>query len=133
MKTLDQIRNERMKKIEILKKAGTNPYPSFNQGKLPIDKSRELMGKVVQVAGRVFSLRGHGKLIFADLKDQTGKIQLMFKFDEMDPKGFEDVNLIDMGDFIYVSGTVTKTVKGEVSILVSSFQFLAKSTHPLPE
>jgi len=91
------------------------------------------MGKVVQVAGRVFSLRGHGKLIFADLKDQTGKIQLMFKFDEMDPKGFEDVNLIDMGDFIYVSGTVTKTVKGEVSILVSSFQFLAKSTHPLPE
>lgn len=59
MKTLDQIRNERMKKIEILKKAGTNPYPSFNQGKLPIDKSRELMGKVVQVAGRVFSLRGH--------------------------------------------------------------------------
>lgn len=133
MKTLDQIRNERIKKIEILKKAGTSPYPSFNQKRLTIEKARELMGKEVQVAGRVFSLRGHGKLIFADLKDQTGKIQLMFKVDTMKENEFEYVNLIDIGDFTYVSGTVTKTVKGEISILVSSFQFLAKSTHPLPE
>jgi lysyl-tRNA synthetase class 2 len=133
MKTLNQIRGERIKKIEALVKQGKNPYPSICCKRIDIAQAREKMNEQVEVVGKIFSLRGHGGLIFADLKDVSGKIQLMFKADVIKPEIFENLKLLDVGDYLYVAGTVTKSVRGEISILVDDFQFLAKSVRPLPE
>jgi lysyl-tRNA synthetase class 2 len=91
------------------------------------------MDKEVEVTGRVISVRGHGKLVFADLHDETGKIQLMLKSDVLDDKSFQLVELLNTGDFVYAKGIVTTTVKGEISVQANTFNFLTKAVHPLPE
>ncbi|MDO8497781.1 MAG: lysine--tRNA ligase [bacterium] len=133
MKTIDMLREERMKKLEKLKKLGHNPYPSFSGKKNTIAEVRQQMEKEAEVVGKIYSVRGHGKLVFADIKDETEKIQLMCKVDNIDPKYFDLVELIDVGDYVWAKGTVTKTIKGEISLLVKELRFLSKSLHPLPE
>jgi len=133
MKSLDQIRQERIKKVEELNNLGLTAYPQYSGKRVLIKDAREMMDKEVEVVGRVFSVRGHGKLLFADLHDETEKIQLMFKSDVLNEQNFKLARFVDMGDFVYARGTVTKTVKGETSVLVSEFKILTKSVHPLPE
>lgn len=133
MQTLDQIRQERIKKRDTLIQGGKNPYPDFSKKRIMIDKAREMMDQNVEIAGRIFSLRGHGKLVFADLRDESGKIQLMFKADLLDEQSLNNLKLIDVGDFIYVTGKVGKSIRGEVSIIVEKYEFLTKSIRPLPE
>ncbi len=88
-------------------------------------------GKNVKTAGRLYSYREHGNIAFADLKDETGKIQLFFKKDVLGEE-FGNLKLLDIGDFIGVEGEVGRTVKGEISIIVSKYTLLTKSLHPLP-
>lgn len=132
MHTLDTIRQERINKATAFKKNGVNPYPTFFCKKIAVAAARDSLDKIVAVAGRIFSLRGHGKLIFADLKDESGKIQLMLKADLLG-KSFDLIKLIDAGDFLLAEGKVTKTISGEISILVEKFQILTKAIRPLPE
>ncbi len=132
MQTFEQMRTERIRKLNELIKLGKNPYGSYPGGNTPIATAREQMDKDVEVAGRILSVRGHGKLIFADLYDETGKIQLMFKQDIMN-EHFKMVDLYDVGDFIKAKGKVTTTVKGEISVLVTETDILTKSIRPLPE
>jgi len=132
MSTLDQLRQERINKANSLRQSGINPYPTFFCNNITIASARNLLEKNVTVAGRIVSFRGHGKLIFADLKDESAKIQLMFKADVLD-KNFEQLKSTDNGDFLLVDGKVTKTISGEITILVGKFQLLTKSIRPLPE
>ena len=132
MNTLDTIRQERINKVTSLRKSGTNPYPTFFCKNILISSARNSLDKNVIVAGRIISLRGHGKLIFADLKDESARIQLMLKADIL-KKDFEAISSLDAGDFLLVEGKVTKTISGEISILVEKFQLLTKSIRPLPE
>jgi lysyl-tRNA synthetase class 2 len=87
----------------------------------------------VSVGGRLRALRGHGGSMFADLIDQSGKIQLFFSKNDIGEKQFELLKLLDLGDFIGVEGNVFKTQAGELTIKVSSFSLLTKSIIPLPE
>src|SRR3989339_808159 len=98
MQTLDQIRQERIKKKQALEQQKINPYPSFSGRRMAITDARNKMDETVAVTGRVISLRGHGQLVFADLTDETGKIQLMFKSDVLNGKVFDNLKLIDIGD-----------------------------------
>jgi lysyl-tRNA synthetase class 2 len=86
----------------------------------------------VSVAGRVVALRHHGKTCFAHLMDQTGRIQLYARADQLaeDYAGFTD---LDVGDFIGVTGDVFRTRTGELTVAVKAHTFLAKSLRPLPE
>lgn len=133
MNSLDQIRQERIKKTEALKSLGKNPYPQFTGERIPIDTARGKMDQKVSVVGRVLSLRGHGKLMFADLYDETGKIQLMIKSDVLSTDAQNIVHLVDIGDFVHAEGTVTTSIKGEVSVLVEHLSILTKAVRPLPE
>lgn len=133
MNSLDQMRQERMKKLEDLKKLGYDPYTQYSGKRIAIKDAREMMDKDVDVVGRIMSMRGHGKLMFADLHDETGKIQLMLKADVLSQEEMELVHLIDVGDFVHTKGKVTKTVKGETSVLVEKIEILTKSVRPLPE
>ena len=132
MSRLDQIRNERLKKVERLRQLGIDPFPSFCCKKMDVAEARKKMNQEVEVVGRIFSLRGHGKLVFADLRDESGQIQLMLKADELKDE-FKLVGLLDLGDFVLAKGQVTKTEKGEISVLVKELRLLSKSIRPLPE
>ncbi|HSX48946.1 MAG TPA: lysine--tRNA ligase [Candidatus Saccharimonadales bacterium] len=131
---LDTIREERIKKLEELKKLHINPYPSkiILEGKhIKISEARKSEGKEVMVAGRVMGMRGHGAIVFGDLRDESGQIQTFFKEDNLKEK-YKELKLIDTGDFLALQGKVIKTQAGEITVEVNKFQLLTKSIRPLP-
>jgi len=128
----------RKKKLAEIKDAGLNPYPSKSSksysSKEISENQKELISseKKVVAAGRLIALRGHGKLVFADISDESGKIQAVLKADVLE-KDFNLVSLLDLGDFVEISGTVFVTKAGEVSVQASALRILSKSLRPLPE
>jgi lysyl-tRNA synthetase class 2 len=87
----------------------------------------------VKIAGRLMTIRRHGKATFADLKDASGKIQLFATLDQLGEKKYPQFLELDIGDIIGVEGFVFKTRRGELSIKVENFTLLSKSVRPLPE
>jgi lysyl-tRNA synthetase class 2 len=86
----------------------------------------------VSLAGRVVALRHHGKTCFAHLMDQSGRIQLYARADQLGDD-FAPFTELDLGDFIGVTGAMMRTRTGELTVAVKAFTFLAKSLRPLPE
>jgi lysyl-tRNA synthetase, class II len=89
-------------------------------------------GERVSVAGRIVAWRGQGKTSFAHLADDSGRIQLYFRKDDLGDELFETLKLFDIGDVIGVSGTLFRTKTGEATVRVASAEMLAKSLRPLP-
>ncbi len=89
-------------------------------------------GETVSVAGRVVAWRGQGKTSFAHLADDSGRIQLYFRKDDLGDELFETLKLFDIGDVIGVSGALFRTKTGEATVRVASAEMLAKSLRPLP-
>ncbi|MDP9226564.1 MAG: lysine--tRNA ligase [Actinomycetota bacterium] len=90
-------------------------------------------GYEVQVAGRVMSLRSHGKVAFADLKDATGHIQLFAQHQVLGDSGLQLFLELGVGDIVGVSGEVVMTRRGELSIKVGTITLLAPCLRPWPE
>ena len=88
-------------------------------------------GERVRMAGRVMSLRGHGKAGFANLLDATGSIQLYFRSDHLG-EAFKRYELLDVGDWIGVEGALFRTRTGEITVRVDAIELLAKSLRPPP-
>jgi lysyl-tRNA synthetase class 2 len=131
-KTLEEIRKVRLEKVAKLRESGINPYPSKPKGKpIKISDATQRLDQEVEVAGRIMAWREHGNVIFADLKDETGQIQLWFQKNSLGDN-FKTLKLFDIGDILYAKGKVTKTTAGELSVDVSDFQLLTKSIRPLP-
>jgi len=140
MASIEEISDARMKKIELLKGKGVNPYPtSSKQDKTlaevvanfdALSKEGEL-----HLVGRVLSVRAQGKIAFFDFDDGTGRFQGLLKRGE--PTNEEDFDLFnecfDIGDFVEVRGTLFITKKEEKTILVENIRMLSKSLRPLPE
>lgn len=89
-------------------------------------------GPRVRIAGRMVSRRGHGKTSFGHLDDQAGRIQIYFKKDVLGEEDFALLDLTDLGDWIGVEGPSFRTRTGEVTVMVQSWQLLAKALRPLP-
>lgn len=136
---------ERRNALDRLRAIGIDPYPAalfeVNANAADILKNYEANKtayKSVQIAGRLMSRRIMGKASFAELQDATGRIQLYLNRDEICPDEnktlYNEVfkKLLDIGDFIGVSGYVFTTQVGEISIHVTSLQLLSKSLRPLP-
>jgi len=132
MSTAQNIRAERLKKLEKIREIGWNPYPSSFEKKLMIGEAVKMEGQIVKTAGKLFSFRTHGNIAFADLKDESGKIQLFFKKDTLGLEVYKQLSLLDIGDYIGVEGTVAKTTAGEISIIPTSYTLLSKSLQQLP-
>jgi len=129
---LEELKKIRLQKLAEIKKLGIDPYPAKTSRKQSIIKAITMMGKSVMVAGRITGIRGHGGIQFFDLTDESGKIQLVFKKDELKAKDQQLLALLDIGDFIEVWGKVFKTKAGEVSVSVGFLKLLTKSIRPLP-
>ena len=89
--------------------------------------------QTVRIAGRLMSKRGQGKVMFCDLQDNTGRIQLFVKIDEMGEEEYNRFKKNDIGDILGCEGKVFKTKTGEISVRTSSITLLSKSLLPLPE
>ena len=135
----------RRQSLDAIRKMGIDPYPpeQVEVSHTTKDiKSRFTDGdkewEEVKIAGRLMSKRVMGKASFAELQDQTGKIQLYFNRDEVcpgeDKSAYNELfkKLIDRGDYISAEGFVFKTQVGETSVHVKSFKLLSKSLKPLP-
>ncbi|MEK6825356.1 MAG: lysine--tRNA ligase [Nanoarchaeota archaeon] len=139
----DEVLKERLKKIEEIKKLGINPYPHFfektdtaamlqkEHEKLKPEQKSKANAKI---AGRLVSLRDLGKIAFGVLQDESGKIQIVLQ----EPDTSEKVSTffkkyIDLGDFAGVEGTLFRTKRGELSVLVKKAELLSKSLQSLPD
>jgi len=130
---LDELRRIRLEKLEALKEAGINPFPSkFERKQTIAEVRRSKLGAQVQTAGRIMAWRVQGGIIFADLVEAGAKVQLLFKKDTLPPKDWKVLELLDIGDFLGVRGELFRTKAGELTILVKTYQLLAKSLRPLP-
>src|SRR3989344_8723181 len=132
MEPLDNLRKIRLEKLEKIKKLKIDPFPAKATKKQRVEECTNSVGKNVQTAGRLVGLRGHGGSTFADLADESGKIQLFFSKEKLSTTNNELLTLLDIGDFIEVSGSVDKTQAGQITIFVNDFKLLTKSIRPIP-
>jgi lysyl-tRNA synthetase, class II len=86
-----------------------------------------------RLAGRVMARRDQGRVVFADLEDRSGRLQLLVSADNLDPDSFQRFARTNLGDVIGVTGSMLRTRRGELSLRVESFQLLAPCRRPLPD
>ena len=129
----------RREKLAQLQADGFNPFAETKYdvdtfSKDIRDKFEEMEGKSVSLAGRIMSKRGMGKVMFCDLQDIRGRIQLYVRLDEMESvEAYDRFKKIDIGDIVGIKGDVFRTQKGEISVRVHGATLLSKSLLPLPE
>lgn len=136
MKEMNEFVEQRMHKLAEIRKKGIEPYPTKFDNALPINKLLESFkeGSAVKVCGRLTALREHGKSMFADLRDQTGRIQVYINNDVLGEENFKFFkSSIDLGDILGFEGELFKTRTGEPTVKVTKFFILSKSLRPLPE
>lgn len=134
----DQLREIKLSKLRELQQAAADPFAQvrYNRthGAGGIEPQFDsLQGQTVTLAGRVLARREHGKAGFADLQDESGRIQLYFKQDAIGEAAFESFKQLDLGDIVGCSGEVFRTRTGQVSVAVSEWTLLSKILQTLPE
>lgn len=138
----DRISVQRREKLDKIRGRGVDPYPNtYHRSHSARDavamlKQSEESGQATQpavnVGGRIMARRGMGKISFLDLRDGSGKIQLLLG-DALNPALVELSKELDIGDVIGASGRLFRTRTGEATVAVSEFSLLSKSLQPLPE
>lgn len=144
MATLKEYRDIRLDKLEKLHDLGVNPYPARSEKDIAnkdiVEGFEQYENKQVVVGGRVTSIRDHKELVFIDLKDSTGKIQLYIKQENLKDSdhvqgklAFSELGLLDTGDFVEAGGLVTKTKTGQISVSTEYVRMLSKALRPMPD
>ncbi|HDI00597.1 MAG TPA: lysine--tRNA ligase, partial [Firmicutes bacterium] len=138
MRPEDQLIERRREKLSKLREMGVEPYPYKFQVTHTSREVKEEFDSLssardpVSVAGRIMSVREHGKTCFSHIQDWEGRIQIYIRRDVVGDEAFSTFKLLDIGDIIGVRGTVFRTRTGEITVEVGSFQVLCKSLRPLP-
>lgn len=127
----------RREKLERLRAAGKEPFAySYDRTHTAREAIAELgdmdVGPLVRVAGRLVAWRAQGKTVFAHLADMDGRVQLYFRRDELGDDVFNDMDALDLGDWLGVAGTMMRTRTGEATVRVTEVTLLAKALRPLP-
>ncbi|MBI4846750.1 MAG: lysine--tRNA ligase [Candidatus Omnitrophica bacterium] len=132
---IDELIEQRIKKLQEIKAQGICAYPAKFIRTHYASFIRENFKEKESVccAGRIMALRSHGKSIFGDIKDNTGRMQFYIKKDIIGEDAFLLVNKLDVGDIIGVRGELFMTHTQEPTILAKGVELLAKGLRPLPE
>lgn len=141
---LSELLQIRRNKLDELRKLGIDPfgakYSRTHTAKAVLDKYNgmtkeelETEGAIVSLAGRMMAKREMGKASFAHIQDLSGRLQIYVRQDTVPAAKYEAFTMLDLGDFIGVSGKVFKTKTGELSVKVTDLEVLSKSLYPLPE
>ena len=128
----------RREKLVQLQQEGKDPFDVYKVNRTHSsqevkDNFDTLEGKEVTVAGRIMSKRGQGKVVFSDIHDRDGKIQLFIKIDEVGEEALKQYKTNDLGDWVACTGEVFKTKTGEISVKAKTIELICKSLKPLPE
>ena len=128
----------RREKLVQLQQEGKDPFDVYKVNRTHSsqqvkDNFEALEGKEVTVAGRIMSKRGQGKVVFSDIHDRDGKIQLFIKIDEVGEEALKQYKTNDLGDWVTCTGEVFKTKTGEISVKAKNLELICKSLKPLPE
>jgi lysyl-tRNA synthetase class 2 len=132
----------RRRKLEELRAAGVDPFPHDFEGVIPIAQARAGHAALepgaesdtrVRVAGRLAARRGQGKVIFADLLDRSGRIQLLGRLNVLGEEKFGLLRALDLGDIVGGDGTIIRSRAGELTVSLEDVTLLAKSLLPPPE
>ncbi|MDD4752442.1 MAG: lysine--tRNA ligase [Desulfitobacteriaceae bacterium] len=127
----------RREKMDELSKQGVEPFgakfSSNATSQQILTDFENMQDKSIAIAGRIMSIRGHGKVYFAHLQDREGQIQIYVRLDDIGAEQFDLFKKVDIGDIVGAEGNVFKTKRGEISIAVKELTFLTKSLRPLPE
>jgi lysyl-tRNA synthetase class 2 len=138
----DRIRADRIAKVDAMRAAGVDPYPARTPARVPVEQVRHRFGDLpaeaetgtrLAVAGRIAARRGHGKAMFLDLADRTGRLQLHATVDSLGEDRYAVLADTDLGDVIAADGDVFVSRRGELSLRVREWHMLAKCLRPLPE
>jgi len=138
----DPLVQERMDKVRRLVSLGVDPFGHRYDGVEPIAAVRarcpeedveDAEAPRARAAGRIMRMRDHGKVVFLDIVDRSGAIQVYIKKNIIGDEAFEVVKCLDLGDHLGVDGGVKKTKKGEVSIFATGLEYLGKALLPIPE
>ncbi|MFN8496789.1 MAG: OB-fold nucleic acid binding domain-containing protein, partial [Anaerolineae bacterium] len=140
----DELTTERLRKLDEVRTAGVDPYPAHVDRTHTAAEAHALFqtleaeaadeSPVVAVAGRLLSIRPHGKLTFATIQDGSGQIQLVFKRDTVGADRYAFFQqTFDRADFVSARGSLFRTRMGELTVEVREFAMLAKALRPLPE
>ena len=145
-KSEDELRQHRLDKLERIRSREDEPYKYTFERSSSIDAARrayeaaeasttdpETIDIAVKLAGRMTAFRDQGKVCFADIRDETAKIQLFLKQNTLGQDVFETLRDLDLGDFIGVTGTVKRTRTGEITVFADAYELLSKSLRALPE
>ena len=135
-------RELRLAKLEALRERGVNPYPvNFKRDHTVaeiIEKHSGLTadadtGTDVSIAGRLMLIRNHGGVVFTELRDQSGTVQVAFEQDRLDQQSFSDAEDLDRGDWVGISGDVIASHSGELTVTAKSLELLSKALRALPD
>ncbi|NLN06262.1 MAG: lysine--tRNA ligase [Firmicutes bacterium] len=130
----EQVRRQKLVKLQQM---GIEPYgekfPVTHHAADVIEQFADLEGQLVALAGRVMTVRAHGKATFANIQDESGQIQIYVRKDDVGEKAYAIFGLFDIGDIIGIEGIVFRTRRGEITVAAKRISLLAKSLHPLPE
>lgn len=133
---LNELMAVRREKLRDLIEQGIDPFGEkferTHTAREIVERFEELEEQSTKIAGRIMSLRTHGKATFADLMDSTGRIQLYFRIDVLGEEQYELLQKVDVGDILGITGKIFRTRRGEISVEVHTMQFLSKSLRPLP-
>lgn len=136
-KKLEELKKDRLKKLEEIKKAGINPYPYQTRRTHTLDQVdrafNKLQNKAVTLCGRIKFIRSHGKVTFVQIEDGSGGFQLFLRYDEIGEEKYKFFKNFDIGDFIEATGELFKTRAGEKTLKIKNYKMLAKAIRPLPE
>jgi lysyl-tRNA synthetase class 2 len=129
----------RVEKVEKMRELGIDPWPTFKptnatSNDVITEFVDEKESRIYEVAGRILTMRKHGKAAFITLQDGAGKIQVYLREDAIGEEQFSFLNhLIDLGDIVWCKGQSFRTKTGEITIKAQEFTLLSKCLHPLPE
>ena len=131
---LEQIRQDKIRKLENFKAAGVDPFPSgpFEKENLSEVVERK-EGEKAKIAGRIMLFRNMGNITFMQLMDESGRLQVVLNKKEFDGDYKLWTKNLDIGDFVGVEGERFDTQKGEKSVLAKDLTLLTKSILPLPD
>ncbi|MBP7792310.1 MAG: lysine--tRNA ligase [Candidatus Goldbacteria bacterium] len=137
----EDVINSKLENLKYLREQGVEPYKYSYQRTININSLRrkyENIGETEsseteKIAGRIMTLRGHGKICFGNLIDDTGNIQFYVRKDIIGEKEYMIFNKLDIGDIAGMEGKLFRTKTGEITIKVEKFEVLTKSLLPLPE
>lgn len=142
--TEDDLRRHRLDKLARIRERGDEPYKYVFKRSCTIAQARQALetweqapgdaeAAAVTIAGRLLAIRKQGKTSFANLRDESGTIQLFLNKDRLGEAPYEALRDLDIGDFVGVSGQVKRTKTGEITVFADRWEVLAKSLRALPE